>query len=319
MLQSLLQELLSTQCPYSHSVVLGLERHLTFRLVQDWRTWSPQHNSIAARFAPLARALEYRNTSKRSDELMCMASILGLPTKAILEADSSEDRAVAFYKTLKTVPISILFCNGLRISKRPFRWALASLISPEDPRKLQTLSKTTNHFGQCEANGLHVRASGIFFEIDHNETMVDFNRLWIKPDRLSLEPLGWGFPSQVPPWQSWSEIRQARTAGDKLVLMINPSCDHEGVILKAVGKSSQTFFVEYLTQVHIRYVGKRHSLDKGPIWRQESSSEDESEAGSPRWAGVDGPFPAGSPDWERRSISAWRRLRTSESQKWVIT
>jgi hypothetical protein len=324
-LHGLLQELRSTQCPYSHSAVLGLERHLTFRLVPDWRTWSPKHNSVGARFAQLARALEYRNTSKRGDELMCMASILGLPTRAILEAEAYEDRAIAFYKTLKTVPASILFSNGRRISKKPFRWALSSFIAGEDPRKLQTLSKTTSHFGLCDSTGLRVRLSGIFFEFDPNETMLDFNRIWIRPDRLSLEPVGWGFPRQVPSWHSWSEIKQARAAGDTLVLVVNPSCDHEGVVLRLVKKVNQSFHADFLTQVHIRYAGKRQSADETPIWRQgSSSSEGEADDGSDspettRWAGVTGRGPAGSLADERRSISARCQTRTSELQKWVIT
>lgn len=328
-LHNLLQELRSTQDPYSQGAVLGLERHLTFRLVPDWRTWSPKHNSIGARFAQLARALEYRNTSKKVDELMCMASILDLPTNAILEADSSEDRMIAFYKTLRTVPASILFCNGFRISKSPFRWALASFIAAEDPRKLQTLSKTTTHFGLCESTGLHVRLSGIFFDFEPHETIYDFNRIWLRPDAMSLGPLGWGFACTVPPAHSWAEIKRARRAGDSLVLIINPSCDHEGVVLRFLEKVNQTFYAEYLTRVHIRYVGKRQSLDETPIWRQGSSSEGDTDANGndgiskalerTRWPEIEGRFPAGSPEWERRSISARRTLRTSEGQKWIIT
>ncbi len=337
-LQRLLQELRSTQCPYSMSAVMGLERHLTFRLVvTDWRAWSPKHNSIGARFAQLARALEYRNTSKKVDELLCMASILGLPTNALLDAETPEDRAIAFYETIKTVPASILFCNGHRISKSPFRWALASFITPEDPRKLQTLSKTTSHFGLCESTGLHVRLSGIFFDFEPNETMFDFNRIWVRPDSMSLGPLGWGFACESPPSQSWSEIKKARRAGDSLVLIINPSCDHEGAVLRFLKNSKQIFHAEYLTRVHIRYVGKRHSVDATPIWRQGSSSEGEVEVENnadntssgaeeatnapekSRWPEIEGSFPAGSPEWERRSISARRTLKTSDLQKWIIT
>lgn len=265
---------------------------------------------------------------------MCMASILGLPTRAILEADSPEDRAIAFYKTLKTVPASILFCNGLRISKRPFRWAIASFIAAEDPRKLQTLSKTTRHFGLCESDGLHLRASGIYFDFDANEGLFDFNRVWIRPERLSLEASGWGLPCEVPPWQSWSEIRNARTAGDQLILMINPNCDHEGVVLRHLKKTTQAIHAEYLTSVHIRYAGKRDSgVEDEPMWRQSSSSssssssasigeDDDSDVlGHSRWADSADPsrYVAGSSERDRRSISAKSRWQSNELQKWIIT
>lgn len=324
-LQKLLQELRSKQCPYSHSAVMALERHLTLRLVPDWRIWVPRYDSTAARFAQLARALEYRNTSRRSDEMLCMASILGLSTKAILGAASSEDRAIAFYQTLQMVPVSILFCNGVRIFKKPFRWALASFIAAEDPRKLSTLSKMTNHFGRCGPDGLHVRAPGIFFEMER-ETVCDFNRLWIYTDRLSLEPLGWGYPCQVPPWQSWAEIRRACAEEQQLVLIINPSCDHEAVVLRPTNKVDHCYHVEFLCQVHIRYAGKRPSVDEEPIWRQESSqvqdndgedqSEDETLEAHYRGINI---IPSKTPELDKRSISARCRHRTGELQKWIIT
>ena len=81
-------------------------------------------------------------------------------------------------------------------------------------------------------------------ELDPNETVHDFDRIWVRPDRISLKPLGWGFPGQIPPWQSWAEIKKARLAGGKLVLMINPSCDHEGTVLRSIIKVNQTFHVD---------------------------------------------------------------------------
>ena len=328
-LHTLLRELRSTQCPYSHSAVLGLERHLTFRLVPDWRTWSTPHNSVAARFAQLARALEYRNTSKRSDELMCMASILGLPTAGILDFTSPDDRAIAFYRTLKTVPFSILFCNGTRIPRYPFHWALASFISAEDPRKLHTLAKTTHRFGQVTPQGLSVRAEGLFFTFDPYQNLEEFNRIWIRDDRINLEPLCCGSARQIPPWQSWGLIKRARLQGQQLVLMINPLCDYEAIVLHYSRHMDQTCYVEYLTQVHVRYVGRRTPSDEGPLWRQGGSTSGSSPS-SPEQEDEEGeesddtnpllarPWITGS-NGERRSISASRQLRTSEFQKWIIS
>jgi hypothetical protein len=320
---------------------LGLERHLTFRLVGDWRMSSSpqQHSSSASRFAQLAKALEYRNTSKRSDELLCMASILGLPTKGILGADSPDDRAIAFYKSLKTVPASILFCNGSRIAKYPFRWAVASFISAEDPRKLQTLARPTNHYGQVTPKGLLVRAQGMFFAFDDPYNVVhDFNRVWMKTDRISLEPVGWGKSSQMPPWQSWDTIKVARKTGDRLALIVNPACDHEGAVFKVLEDTNNIIHAEYLTQVHVRHAGKLPSADSDvPIWRQgllaPSSSDDEDDASGMNDDDDDEHEAWGDSPWddtillsrrqedqERRSITARRRgFRTNELQRWMIT
>jgi hypothetical protein len=212
---------------------MALEKHLTIRVVPDWRQWLPSNHSKGARFAELARAVEYRNTSKPGDEMLYMASILGLSTKRILQEDTAKKKTMAFYLTLKMVPISILFCAGLRIRDSGFRRAPSSLITSENSRKLNALSKRTEHFGRCEENGLHINASGILFTIKLGRDL-DFNRVWINPDKVILEPSTWEASYKVPEWQGWSRLRKACTNREQLALIINPQCDHEGVVLRTL-------------------------------------------------------------------------------------
>lgn len=323
-LKKLLSDLRGKHCPYAHSAVLALERHLTLRLVPDWRIWLPVYDSTPSRFAQLARALEYRSTSKVGDEMLCMASILGLPTLEIIDARTPEDKAIAFYRALEEVPISILFCNGVRISQSPFHWAPLSFIAAEDPRKLFTLSKFTTHFGRCEADGLHVSISGIIFGMDFNG-VANFNRIWLDPDGMSLEPLGWGSPYEIPEWQSWAGILQARADGRQVALMVNPTCDHEGVILRPIKMDKDRCHAEFLCQVHIRYARKRDSTNEEPMWRPKVTDDDEADGGGDEDADEEDdeeklPMIVQPPLQDaKKSIRAWCRARTEDEQKWLIT
>jgi hypothetical protein len=260
-----------------------------------------------------------------------MASILGLPTLKIIDALAPEDKAIAFYRALEEVPISILFCNGLRISQSPFHWAPLSFIAAEDPRKLFTLSKFTTHFGRCEEDGLHLSVSGIIFGMDFYGA-PDFNRIWLYPDRMSLEPLGWGSPCEIPAWQSWSGIQQARAGGRQLALMVNPTCDHEGVVLRPIrmDKDRDLCHAEFLCQVHIRYARKRDSTDDEPMWRERQAGdydpEVEAEADGDDVDDDDDDDNENLPlilqpplEEQKTSIRAWCRARTEDEQRWLIT
>jgi len=268
-LGQLLKDLRSQKCPYARSAMVALQNHLTLRVVPNFRAWYPTVDSVASKFNQLAKAIEYRNTSREGDEMLCMASILEYPSGEILTASTTEQKAIKFYMTLKHFPISILFCNGLRIPTSPFRWAISSFLTSDNSRKMHPLSRTTSQLVRCEPDGLHIQSMGILFNLELFNDRT-FNRVWIQHGKYILEPSAWELLCQPPPWQSWGRL-QASTQSDQLVLIINPSSSCEGVVLRKTREESQIYHMEFLCQVYIGRHREKKLVDVGPIRKEETT------------------------------------------------
>lgn len=137
----------------------------------------------------------------------------------ILSKTNVEEKAIAFYLALNTIPLSILFCNGLRIATALFRWAMRLfLTSSKDDNsiKVDALNRHVIGVGTCKADGLHMEMKGILFKMGQPKPDGDlhFNRLWIWiKDRhtwLILEPTDWDLSQKEP---NWRRI-QASTPGE---------------------------------------------------------------------------------------------------------
>jgi hypothetical protein len=279
-LQKLLADLQRENCPYARSAMLALRKHLMLHVLPDFRAWRPALDSDAPRFAQLAQAVEYRSTSKPGDEMLCMASILGLDSQQIVSVTTLDEKMIEFYLQLRQLPISILFCNGKRIHKAPFRWALGSILTSENPSKLDLLSRITDTLGRCDQDGLHVQCAGVLFKIDPRPQLT-FNRLsiWLPFEKLILEPTRWELAyngSVAQDWshadalaQSWNRIREASRT-DRLALLTNPSNEQEGVVLRLMPeqKGREGHHVEFLCQVHVGRQRLRRLADVGYIPRQ---------------------------------------------------
>jgi hypothetical protein len=74
-------------------------------------------------------ALRYRSTSKYWDAPICAGTLLGIDLLAILNAEP-EDKMAAFWSSQPSLPASILFVNGPRMTRDTLRWAPSSLLDP---------------------------------------------------------------------------------------------------------------------------------------------------------------------------------------------
>ncbi|RYP03310.1 hypothetical protein DL764_005228 [Monosporascus ibericus] len=133
---------------------------------------------FGTRFQKVMHAVRNRCTSKREDEPVCLASLLGLDLQPILNANYVDDRMVAFYRLLREVPTAALFAefgvpefltNNLTIPS--YRWAPRSLLLLQRPMEIDN-AFSAMHFmnpplpilGECEEDGLHIRHPGFIFE-----------------------------------------------------------------------------------------------------------------------------------------------------------
>lgn len=353
-LKKLIEELDKESCPYARSAMSALQKNLTLSNGSNgalFRPWYPEVDSIVPKFAQLAKAIQYRSVSRPGDETVCMASILRPDSPQIAKAETIEKKMINFYLQLKHFPISILFCDGNRISTAPFRWALSSLLTSENPSKLDPLSRTTKSLCRCDPGGLRLQSPGILFRVKSAKG-PPFNRVKINDSqgRLFLEPTAWDLSNQASTAAapSWSRI-QSSNPSDYLALITNPSNGYEGVVLcvTKVGRHHARYHAEYhaefLCQVHIGRARQPRLADVGHIPRQKVATtgffaNQARGAGSSRERrradAQDGQFvpdpqrgigyffrgdPAADADQKRIFRDAVGVWRTSLEQKWRIT
>jgi ankyrin repeat protein len=84
----------------------------------------------------LGLSLQYRTTSKKEDEVICLASLLGLDVGKLLQSPA-EQRLRVFYSLLgnkEKIPSSILFVDGPRLQSDGYRWAPSSFLTTSHVR-----------------------------------------------------------------------------------------------------------------------------------------------------------------------------------------
>jgi hypothetical protein len=101
----------------------------------------------------VAKELRWRQTSKRSDELLAVSALLRLDVGRILDAPNEENRMARFLTMVKILPSNILFREvPTRLSIDGFRWAGRSFLS-KDPRRL---------FADLDTHGVICTRLGLF-------------------------------------------------------------------------------------------------------------------------------------------------------------
>ncbi|KAI0750634.1 hypothetical protein C8Q80DRAFT_1153080 [Daedaleopsis nitida] len=139
-----------------------------------------QEPRFDTRFEKIKSAVQNRSTSKREDEAVCMASLLAVDLKPILDLDNSDERMVKFYRLLYELPTAILFAEfGIpgflsgNLARAPYRWAPRSLLLLERPMEINLATSAMRFadpplplLGRCEDDGLHIEHPGFVFESD---------------------------------------------------------------------------------------------------------------------------------------------------------
>ena len=85
-------------------------------------------NLKSDRMLEVVEALQWRNTSWKSDEPVCMSILLDLDTE-LIERTEPDLRMSAFLSMVKTFPAYLMFAPGPRLSQKNYSWAPASLMS----------------------------------------------------------------------------------------------------------------------------------------------------------------------------------------------
>ena len=79
------------------------------------------------RFAPAWHAILTRQTSRPGDEVICLASMLGIRTSELLEIEAPDQRLKELIRIVDDFPRSILWSKGPKLRDYGYRWAPSSL------------------------------------------------------------------------------------------------------------------------------------------------------------------------------------------------
>lgn len=226
----------------------------SLNLLEEFSDWSH-----AQRTNLVWSALKFRTTSRRGDEPLCIAILLGLDIDEL--QNTSEAGAVQKFWQLHGqfgVPAQVLFIPGRKLKDKGLGWA------PENLMDLKVVGGDTKAHGQVTPAGLCVRYPGFMLEVlaaSRNSViscMVDGRIFFI---RLNL--------TVNPPWEGLNlEARPRRLA--VILQYVRSSADvaaggfEAGLgILVEVLQTGDEIFCKYLRLTSV--VKKDHFMDTHPI------------------------------------------------------
>ncbi|OJD31471.1 het domain protein [Diplodia corticola] len=111
----------------------------------------------------VATAINWRSTSRVSDETLAVAALLLLDTRKLVDipSDRPAERMKQLYLLAKNLPHDIIFFFGPTMPSSPFRWAPTSLMA-RSPVNLDMADQ--GHSAICTENGLHGRYFALFVD-----------------------------------------------------------------------------------------------------------------------------------------------------------
>jgi hypothetical protein len=178
-------------------------------------------------------ALQYRTTSRLTDETICTASLIGEDVDTLVPLASPEAKMVGFISLLRKsnvgMPLHILFCGGEKLQIDNFRWAPKSFLqmgTVDGQWLIDSFEKSAA--AQIVENGLVCRCAG--FTFDMNGTWGD--RLGI---RLQNEAWCRVMPrsdkDSIEVTEDWKEIGLKSSLKSCMAVVLSTEFDLFGVLV----------------------------------------------------------------------------------------
>ena len=196
-----------------------------------------QEPRFETRFQKIMSAVQNRSTSKREDEPICTASLLGLDLRQILDAKDVDERMMKFYRLLHEIPTAIIFAEfgvpgslSRNLTTAPYRWAPRSLSLLERPMEIN-LALSAMRFtdpplpllGSCEDDGLHIQHPGFVFD-DTGPTFIARESILLDTSDGELHSLSLALsnnqPQMIGPVERCALIFKTDICSDVLIVTI---------------------------------------------------------------------------------------------------
>lgn len=262
--------------------------HNTEHAVSKLFSSIPQYMSRDRAFNALMSALRYRTTSKKEDEALCIASILGFAQeqiKAIAGEETAEARMQKMYTFIGEISASVLFNRSSRkLGQKGFGWAPASLLGSGNYSDF-----LSGNAARCDDRGLHVQFSGFIITekspkgvsqtrprsqifLGESDEQATYPKCKIGPELSGELQLYWKAAIR------FTEIIE-RT--EKPAVIINPRSASESVLVSVTGEEGGVIYATFLMKVFSTLWGKDTEFDESrhKDWRENFMRAKEVEVG----------------------------------------
>lgn len=119
---------------------------------------------LDGRFISMIHAIEFRTTSRRTDEVLCMAIQLKLDVAEIMKEDTNK-QLQALLKRVRRVPADLMFTHGPRLKEAPFRWAPTHLLDYKSNFHFIPAATADTPMGMIEERGLRISYPCMQFQV----------------------------------------------------------------------------------------------------------------------------------------------------------
>ncbi|KAK8029722.1 Het domain protein [Apiospora rasikravindrae] len=205
-------------------------------------------------FLAVVYALRYRSLSRKEDETICLAPILGLERAALLQSKDHIERMKILAGLWGNLPTYLLFLEGERITQPGYRWLPISFI-----RGLHksTATRAPYQFTQMRPEGLFVVYPGILIDVkagaSPSHCQLGF-RSGIDGMWYTIKDSGGMLENKLPEEQRWSHWRSELSNLHRPALVVEYPSDYSDNYLIAVlvdveDETDSVFYARYLCRV----------------------------------------------------------------------
>ncbi|KAL8717187.1 MAG: hypothetical protein Q9225_005549 [Loekoesia sp. 1 TL-2023] len=247
----------------------------------------PQFMSRDRAFNSLMSALRYRTTSKKEDEALCVASILGFDQqqiKAIAGEDTAEARMQKMYTLIGEIPASVLFNRSRKLGQNGFGWAPASLLGSGN-----YLDFFRGNAVRCDEHGLHVQFSGFIIREKSRKSQLQQGQrppIFLgEPDEEATYPKCKIGPELMTEGQLYLKavimFEKMIERTERPAVIINPRSASESVLVSVTGEVEGVIYASFIMNVYARLwrKGTRFDKRKNKNWKENFMHAEEIESG----------------------------------------
>ncbi|RDW58110.1 hypothetical protein BP6252_13521 [Coleophoma cylindrospora] len=177
-------------------------------------------------------ALQYRTTSRLTDETLCVGPLLGEDISTLVPLPTIEDRMVGLITMLQksnvTMPPHILFCGGEKLQEDNFRWAPVSFMqmgTVDGQWLLESLNK--GGMARIDSEGLVCRFAGLEFDVSGplgDSFAIQVTSGWCRIMPRTLQ-------DTVGMNRGWEETKRQLEMFPRLAIVLSSDYDLFGVLV----------------------------------------------------------------------------------------
>ncbi|KAL8789783.1 MAG: hypothetical protein Q9195_006675 [Heterodermia aff. obscurata] len=234
---------------YAQQVHFAISAHLPIR-IQDLNI-SDRSNL----FYKIIWSLRFRQTSRAQDEFICIASMLNMNTRSLLDVERPVERMKLFLALLEHIPAYVAFFRGEHLDEEGCRWMPKSFGTGS--KKHVGLSAMEPQLCRFDARGIYLRLPAIKLHIPAGSTLHWTFTFFNPHDRFWYENIGNtdGEVDELPWGQRWRNVCLETHKRNDLALLFNgtePLLEVGTVMLVDVIETREdTIYVRYLSRADV--------------------------------------------------------------------